>query len=218
MRFVNGRSEVKRGQYYADHIFEMLGDYADNVVIAGGFARYMCSTDVEAEVVLPEDIDLFLLDETYYNEITMALVEGLGREAYFTTDRSMSFKPKATRFPKWEFVVQLITPRDEPTFVTYGTIDQILDCMDLTVCMIAVDSQFKVTESEPFCAHELEKWLKVHNSRNCPETIKRIIKYTGKGYSIDMIEILKIMDQYALVDPGGRDSMAFEAVNHDGDS
>lgn len=160
--------------------------------IAGGFAAWAAAPD-GAEPPAPTDIDIFTSSWRGFNEIGFYLNKyGYHREIETPTAHTyMKQDSKA---------VQIIVPRD---YVTHA--DVIVD-FDFSVCQAVFVSPSKIGIGEYFMEDIGAKRLRIMTVKEPILAIRRIAKYSQKGYAIKPEDVIKIF--------GRRDDMgAIERQN-----
>ena len=168
--------------------FHYLQSLLGNVRVAGGYARYVCSPNPEAN--FEGDIDIVPRNQEEHDSICKTLRINCGQ--------ALSTSPCATTFKS--SICGLIQVLGSKFFAPEET--KILEDIDFTVCKVSIsltstDDGFKGIADPEFLKHEKEKKLVVRHVDNPVGCLRRIMKYTLKGYSVDNEEILKIMDEYA---------------------
>ena len=120
----------------------------------------------------------------------------------------------STGFHTNVYKIQLIKPLNIDRMVSGGTIQDVLDNFDFTIAKSAIHVGAlggTVAVCHPdFHNHDLESKLVVTNI-HCPiSSMKRVIKYTQRGFKIENVELLKLFKDYearpadwkALIDRG----------------
>lgn len=149
--------------------------------IAGGYARWALSP--LHDPARPSDIDCYFRDLDGMQAFSYAL----GRSGWHVTGNSAF----AVRFTRAYF--------DLPVHAVcvVGTPGYILSSMDLGICQAVLDHcEGRATYS--FEDEERAKVLKIVKPHNLELTIKRIMKYQSRGYTIDDEEMDKLFDLFAV--------------------
>ena len=182
---------------------EILGLYAAislrGGVIAGGYARYMCSP---SSVPRPyTDVDIFSYNETCYEALEMHFRSSEGIQIAHTNEISTTFDvsncPEYKQCPN----INLISPKVRKTSVTVGSEVEILDSFDFTVCRAAVISPNEVLVDDNFLADESKGEIRFHKIRSPIGALFRVIKYVEKGYKLPWDEAFKLMESWDTVSP-----------------
>ena len=158
--------------------------------IVGGAARFVCSPQMN----LPPagDVDVFLRQPTSKARIEAILGE-LGYQK--TSDgRLASTWMNAT----WKRPVQVVLPRTEKHLCSCSeNPEDILQKLDFSVCRALLLSPMEALVDVDFLKDEIGMRLSIKHIV-CPLTsVRRIAKYTAKGYKISMGEILKLFAEWS---------------------
>lgn len=155
---------------------------AHDCYIAGGYARWACST--REDTPLPKDIDIVCPSKRKLESLrasfkTNGMVEV--RDGVF----SVTFKTGAIGRE-----IQLLKP------FTGDTIEECLSKFDLSVCRVAlINHDSAIGDTDGF---EDERQGKVRVSHVDPETASntmcRLLRYANKGYEIETGEVEKVLD------------------------
>jgi hypothetical protein len=180
------------------HLLDILKRTGGN--IAGGYARFLASPGSQ-----PSDIDIFTTTIEQFESIGNSLL-GLG----FTTKKVTEF---AETFEKSGHKdVQIVKPSKGKT------IKDIVKGFDFTVSMIYLENNGTLVVHENFFEHEANSKLVVNDnldsSNNPLGLLIRVIKYVGKGYSIDNKELLKILNAWASLSIQERNELVAVANNY----
>jgi len=188
-----------------EHIDLVFGATGGKGFICGGFARYAMSP-LDSPVI-PSDIDLYCFDEPTYNDIIDAL-----------TKDERTVRRKASRIEtKFDIVLsgggynreilnlQVIRPFTIMNMVSDGDALKILQNFDFTIAKCAILPDMTTLSHVDFLDHEQELKLVVYNI-HCPiSSLKRIIKYTNRGYMIESVELLKLFEDYESRSPAWKE-------------
>jgi len=156
------------------------------VVIAGGFIRAYYAGEV------PSDMDLYFETKDQCQEACTLLRNAEWKQVYETKE--------ATSFTKNNKIVQVIS------FINGGA-EEILSKFDFTVCQVAIDGIEKNSADElkgillmhnDFFEHLASRLLVFTNSSRPLSSLKRVIKYIKRGYSICDGNIIRIARAIAV--------------------
>ena len=149
--------------------------------IAGGYARWALSP--LRDPARPSDIDCYFRDLDGMQAFSYAL----GRSGWRVVGNS-AFAVKFTR-AYFDLPVHAVC--------VVGTPGYILDSMDLGICQAVLDHcEGRATYS--FEDEERAKVLRIVKPHNLELTVKRIMKYQSRGYTIDDEEMDKLFDLFAV--------------------
>lgn len=171
------------GSIAVDHLNRII---SAGGVIAGGFARYCCST--ARDVAPASDIDVYAISMSAFDGLTTLLDSMCGS---FTKETGISYN--------WtgDFLsLQLIKPVEEGNLVTVGDPETIMSTYDFTVCKAAIISSTLCLVDERFSVDEAKKFLRIRKMGNPLSTLNRVIKYTKKGYSTNNFQLMKILKEW----------------------
>jgi hypothetical protein len=160
----------------------------------GGFVRWMVSPNLDP--VPAGDIDIYpnspddsvAIQDWIMNNIPLEKVKG--NQFMHETDISVNFKPKSGN------KLQVIKPVNQGHIVANGSLEQILENFDFTVCRAGLVSLTEALVDDEFIQDEMKKKLTI-KSIHCPiGAIKRIAKYSMKGYYISPAELYKLFNDW----------------------
>jgi len=160
-------------------------------VIAGGFVRYLVHG-----FNFPDDIDIWSFDEYQFNDIHNELVSS-GMELINSNDRTNVYKfgwKYSKSHGSLPCLVQLIRPVDG-----VRAAEELMDTFDLTICKAFLTAEGDVFVHPLMEEHHREYKLVVEQCRMPLSTIKRIIKYSGKGWNVSTDELVKVMDAWGTL-------------------
>lgn len=185
---------ILREQETIDLIFSLTEGLG---FICGGFARY-CISQSKIPIV-PNDIDIFCETEEVYEKIASLFEKAnnvkKGRKTKIETKYKIQLGNK-TGFHQEYYGVQLIKPTQIMNMISVGDVYTILDNFDFTIARCAILPDNKTVAHVSFMAHELMKTLVITNI-HCPiSSLKRVIKYCQKGYTVESFELLKLFIDY----------------------
>lgn len=175
-----------------DKVAPLWALWGDKIKICGGYVRYMCSPCVSPAEA--GDIDIYPNDMAAHESILQDLGK-MGYKESFTSPVAVSF---FTEHGPLEGVpkLQIIVPKNEGAIVADGTLEQIINSFDFTVVRIGLTSLSEALADDDFAKDELNKRLSIKNI-HCPiSSVKRIAKYTTKGYRIHPFQILKLYEDW----------------------
>jgi hypothetical protein len=178
---------IKALSYYTNH---SINKNIEKIIVAGGFIRsYYAGENIA-------DLDLYFREKGHLQETLLELTDN-GWIETFKTDRAISLR-------KDEKIIQLIS-------YAYGEPDEIINIFDFTICSAAMTiTRHKIqddTSDEP--SIELKGRLVLHDdyfehlagrilvftSTPLPlSSLKRVIKFLKRGYSICDENIIKIAE------------------------
>lgn len=156
-------------------------------VIAGGAVRFLLKG-----LNRPDDIDIWSFDELQFNEIHNELLI-LGMELIHSSDRTniyvfRDFKHTHSKLP---CLVQLIKP-----VTGVNTPEQLMDTFDIIICKAFLDANGDIFVHRLFDEMHHTMVLHVEHVRMPLSSIKRIVKYCSRGWSISTEELVKVMDAW----------------------
>lgn len=180
-------------------------------IIAGGYVRYMANPDEES--VLPaDDFDMFTENDTAFNEIT-AYLRSDGYDLIKKTSFYQSFQkdtPLLRMLGKKSLLVQVIRSAisDDASTLTFN-VDcknpiSLIDKFDFSCVRIALLSETETIGDKDFAFDELEHNINIKCIRSPLHIMKRVIKYSIKGYTYTMPEILKLFTYWNAKDDAYR--------------
>jgi hypothetical protein len=150
--------------------------------LAGGAARRILS----GEDISKGDMDFFFSNYSQFTEFCFQLV-GLGAEQVSKTSQAITYK---VAIDSVIYKVQAINRK------YYGSLVQLFEDFDFTVCQIATDGQFYWSGPETM-NHITNKVLAISptGTTNQTNAIRRTIKYTGYGFIPAEGTLLKIVSE-----------------------
>jgi hypothetical protein len=163
--------------------------------IAGGAARWMVSP--VANPVPTADIDIFPPDQSVFEALEATLMH-MGYEKYRggRADMALTFMHPGLKSPTR--FVQLVVPRKEKHMNTAATnVEELLASLDFTVSRAVIVSTGYALVDVDFERDERLRLLRVRHIV-CPiSSVRRIAKYTTKGYRCRMLEIIKLFAEWS---------------------
>jgi hypothetical protein len=186
------KSEIKRGTDVIKLVFEISGGEG---FIAGGFARYCLSNLTNPSI--PGDIDLFCHDEKTYERILERFSNHpkCVKKSNTTIETKFEYRINSG-YHQNGYSIQLIKPIQILNMVSEGGYTEILSNFDFTVSKAAILPTLEAFVWHSFHDDDACKALIVDHI-HCPiSSMKRVIKYTQKGFSIESVELLKLFEDY----------------------
>ena len=179
--------------------------------IAGGFAHWCLSPRFDP--VATRDVDIYCYTEDSFQVIVDNLL-AKGYKQKYRSNFSIGFEPMGT-LPK----ITVIIPRKESNLITFGEPSVVVGQFDFTVarCYLEVhnddfgDVNFADWKGfaldDCFAEDSANLSLNIINMA-CPlSTLKRVIKYTSRGYKIRMKEYIKIFNKWAAMPTANQDAI-----------
>ena len=188
---------VVRGQDVIDTVFELTGGQG---FICGGFARYAMSP--AEKPVVPGDIDIYCGTP----EIFVAIADRFRDNPNCKQRGASEIEVKydfmiEDGFEKHSYSIQLIRPIQIFNMISDGDWIRVLNHFDFTIAMCAILPNGEAFFHQDFLDHEQNKILVINNI-HCPiSSMKRVIKYTNRGYTITSNQLLKLFKDYEARDP-----------------
>ena len=184
------KEKVVRGLTEIEPILDAIYPYGG--YIAGGYVRWMCSTNQRPSS--PGDVDIYCRFEDSFSKIKTKL-EDKGFSAVFTSDVSINYRTTETTDKTYVACpkLQLIKPRSDENLCTVGDPEEVCSSFDFTVSRIFLNSNGRYGYcDEDFSEHEKKKRIVIKNI-HCPiSSIIRVIKYAKKGYFVSFGELGKL--------------------------
>ena len=189
-------AEINRGLDIIDLVFRLTSNKG---FISGGFARYAISRKDNPE--MPGDIDIFTRNMDEFSNIRTAFgnVEKMKRKS--ESDMEVKYEyTLSSGFHSNVYNIQLIKPLNIARMVSGGSIEDVLENFDFTIAKSAIKPGIMGSPTAvchpDFHVHDLESTLVITNI-HCPiSSMKRVIKYTQRGFKIDNKELLKLFVDY----------------------
>lgn len=199
-------TQMHRGQDIVELIFRLSGGAG---FISGGFARWVLSRKDSPEV--PGDIDVFARDDVEYGEIRTRFDQDVNMRRRTESDLECKYEYRMSEgFHKNCYRIQLIKPLRIDRMVSGGDPYEVLDNFDFTIAKAAIyptpripgnASEFHVVCHKDFHEHDANSYL-VLTHIHCPiSSMKRVLKYTTRGFKISSAELLKLFDDYEKRSP-----------------
>lgn len=176
---------ILRGYEKIRDLMSAIYPYA---VLCGGYAAYMCADD-SVNLAEPEDIDLFLLEETDF-ERTCKSLNNLG--FVLKTETVMAVTFEKDNFP----LVQIIKPNSNEKLKTFGQMEEILSCFDFTVTRCGIKDEMTAIVDPYFHADMEAKRLRIAFMSNPIAQLMRIQKYAKKGFKASIAEIIHVLVEW----------------------
>jgi len=179
---------------------DLLGPLVDaalscNSHIAGGAVRWMCSP--LKDPVPTADVDIFPPDASKLLALA-ARLQGMGYKRHATAHNQMalSFEHESLAAPAK--LVQLVIPRKTAHLNTSAVgAEELLSKLDFTIARAAVIGTKRALVDADFMRDEHLRLLRVRHIV-CPiSCVRRIAKYSAKGYRCRMLEIMKLFAEWS---------------------
>jgi len=181
---------IRRGFTEIQKLFEIITPF--NCHICGGYARYCLSPQRNPSPT--SDVDIYAENQDAFDNVLKKFIE-LDFNTLHTNDVSTVFMPSGDDFlacPK----INLIVPREEFRVRTQGSIEEVLNNFDFTVCRAAVKTNTTGIVDEDFIDHEMKQKLVIKNI-HCPvSSAMRFMKYYKKGYFTRPMQVLKLFQDW----------------------
>lgn len=163
--------------------------------IAGGFARYCVSE--RSELSCPGDIDIFTEDMGHFTDIYLAFKANHRLKQRTNTEIETKFDYIFKEgFKKETLSIQLIKPVHISNMNSKGNFISVLTNFDFTISKAAILANGDAWAHHQFDRDDLGGHLVIEKI-HCPiSSMKRVIKYTQKGYTIESKEMLKLFKDY----------------------
>jgi hypothetical protein len=194
-------STVTRCQDVIDLIFDLTGGEG---FIAGGFARY-CTSRKDSPVV-PNDIDLFCGDAEAFERIVQRVRQHPSTVKKSESPIEIKYEYRlAQGFHKDSYTLQIIKPSAVLNMVADGDYTRVLENFDFTIAKCAILPTGEAIVHANFHLHDEEDKLVITNI-HCPiSSMKRVLKYAKRGYSVESAELLKLFKDYETRSPEWKD-------------
>ena len=166
-------------------------NFDEGPYIAGSFPmRLYCKMPVDHH-----DIDIFTTSERQFVKLCDILKKNLPNAFPFVSGNATSFKI-ASEDGKNAGIVQLIKPNRGQNLC------RILDTFDIRACRFATDG--KTFKFDREALNDAQKKLAnfVHYNEN---TLKRVIKYTAYGFTVDQATVQYVADNLSTFDVSNSD-------------
>lgn len=193
--------KVRRG---AELMAQLIRAAAEcDSIIAGGAVRWMCSPLSETMdgknggLVGSNDVDIFPPSNEKLEALEARLLDmGYSRLEDERGDMARTYRKPSV--PKPAGHVQLVVPRRSAFMNTSaGTAAELLETLDFTVARAALLSASVALVDADFEHDERRKLLRIRHIV-CPiSAVRRIAKYTAKGYHCRMLEIVKLFAEWS---------------------
>jgi len=197
--------KVQRGFGEIEEVYDIATEH--RAVIAGGYARYMCST--APEVVPAGDVDLFPRE----NCDVYGLLNTLNKQGYkHTRDGRTAWSLMNVAGTK----VQVIKPVEIGKIKTFGTVEEILSFFDFTVVSVAITSPTTAMADTDFVYHEFCHELHLRTVNSPIACIARVNKYAARGYWFPPTEALRLFQLWDTYSADYRKAMTEFLQNREG--
>lgn len=179
---------ILRGFETIKPVYDFAKNY--NVILTGGYVRWMCSTAKEPSE--GRDIDLYFKDEKSYTDALIELEFGFKLGKKFENEMCVEFKQPESGVFKNCPPIQLIKPILNERIHTFGNGEEIISHFDFSCVRLFIKDHLTATCDTEFIKDEQNKRLRIKHIV-CPiSAVYRIGKYLKKGYTIKLIEIVKL--------------------------
>jgi hypothetical protein len=202
-----GPITVAREHEKLREIFAVLGN--SKGFIAGGFARHCVSPPILKSENLPSaysDVDIFFETISDYAEAVSRIWGTLGlyyEKHYSRLSGVAAGIVKQTicgQEIRWRgMLLNLIEPRRGKKFVTGGRPEDVILDFDFTICGVALLSDSHGIAVPHFREHENARILKFMKLGHPFRMLKRVCKYTAKGYSFDSEATRELFEHYRFM-------------------
>lgn len=166
--------------------------------IAGGYARY-CVTK-EANPAIANDVDVFCKTVEAYEEHKNKFKE-LGFVVEHENKWSITYAKQLTaewsKLPK----IQLIKPVTTPDGTLYGSVVDVLSAFDFSISRVAFLTETVALVDKTFEADDKAKRITICSVTNPVKIVRRLVKYSKKGYFVQNWEIAKIFKKWDELKP-----------------
>lgn len=183
---------IRREQDTINLIFELTRGRG---FIAGGFARY-CVSD-RPDPNCPNDIDIFTGDMGNFTDIYLDFKANPRLRQKSNTEIETKFEYVFKEgFKKETLNIQLIKPVHISNMNSKGDVFSVMTNFDFTISKAAILADGEAWVHHQFNRDDLGGYLVIEKI-HCPiSSMKRVIKYTQKGYTIESKELLKLFKDY----------------------
>ena len=166
-----------------------------DAIIAGGAVRWMCSP--LSDPVGSADVDVFPPTKGKLEALEGRLL-AMGYERINEARSEMARTYRKASAPAPAGFVQLVEPRTHAHMNTAaGSAAELLETLDFTVARAALLSGSTALVDADFEHDERLKLLRIRHIV-CPiSAVRRIAKYTAKGYNCRMLEIVKLFAEWS---------------------
>ena len=179
---------VLRGFTEIKEIYDIVYDHGG--YICGGWVRYMVSP--VANPAPSQDVDVYCPDEDTYLAITEALemiADGIYTSAVSTTFNKFKDRP---HIPP----VQVIKPRTDGRLVTEGTLQDVLENFDFTICRAGLINSEEAVVDPDFVEDETEKRIRIKNVHCAFGNMMRVMKYHSRGYKVLPSDLIPLFEDW----------------------
>ena len=184
---------VIRGKEELRPLYERVPGY-----YLGGYVRWMCSP--RRKPAPPADVDIYAHDEIVFEE----LKQRIDREIRSENDVCITYKLKDSDLHP---PIQLIKPQIKGALVTAGSMAEIIENFDFTICRIGLISLDEAECDPDFLDDEAMRHL-VPKNIHCPiSSTLRAMKYSRKGYYLTTSSCMALLDDWLLRSDSYRDKI-----------
>ena len=163
--------------------------------IAGGFCRWMCSPKKEPSEA--RDVDVFTRGKEEFEKLKTILLMEEFLPIKSQNDISVVFKTSLNQVWKDCPQINLIKPVQKDKLLTFGSsMEEILENFDFSICRVGILNEKECLAHSSFLNDELKKEINILKLESPIAAIMRIFKYSGKGYSINIPQIMGILKEW----------------------
>jgi hypothetical protein len=156
-----------------------------DVVIAGGFARY-CASEANP-VADPGDLDIFTFTQDAFDAL-VGLIKACGVTKNNQTEMAITFNPGQSGLFATNRPIQVVRPVKD-----VSKPEDILVRFDISAVRAAILSPSEILIDRDFQSAERDKKIVFKNIISPISALYRLGKYSQKGYTASVLEILKIL-------------------------
>lgn len=181
--------------------------------VCGGYARY-CASSNKRGIASSKDIDIFCSSEEGFSSILQEIHAILSPFTHVLkvheTQYAITFDFNENNYPadiarvreilSDVFPIQVIKPVKTEGRVTIGSLFDILNSFDMSVCQAAIVSEDQVLVSKDFKNKEREGKNVIANIHNPLMTLNRVSKYNEKKYQTTPESLTKLLTYYNKIE------------------
>lgn len=179
-----------RGYDYVIPLLAELRNAGVNCFIAGGFARWVLSTNESTPIA--DDIDIYFEDQESFSLAKDVLINRHRFIVNMETDNAVTTSPPSDVGMWAPLHIQLIKPVGK----RFGNLYDVLDSFDLNICQAAI--QIEKTSDDlqgyvslEFTRGEAKQIVKILSCESPVAVLARCCKYSAKGYRVPAKELVK---------------------------
>lgn len=193
---------VLRGMTMIQPLWDLIA--AHGMVLAGGFARWMCSPNESPATA--NDIDIFAANRAKWSEF-LKVLEHLGFTESFESDFALTmsyarhkghaeYDPRLAVIPK----VQLIKVNNFGPRQTWGKPHEVISGFDFTVIRIAILNETTALADPRFYRDETRRVMYLGAPQHPVVALHRLQKYARKGYYAPPFTVAQIFEEWENAD------------------